>query len=47
MSYDRFGRTPEMARRQRAYERMCVLALVLMVACVFAAAALVVVVIGV
>lgn len=46
MSYDRWGRTPEMARRQRAYEWMCVLALGLMVACVCAIAALVVVVIG-
>ena len=46
MSYDRYGRTPEMARRQRVYEWMTVLALGLMVACVFAAAALVVVVIG-
>ena len=47
MPYDRYGRTPEMARRQRAYERMCVVALGLMLACVVAAAALVVVVIGV
>lgn len=46
MSYDRFGRTPEMEQRERAYERMCVIALGLMLACVFAAAALVVVVIG-
>lgn len=45
MPYDRY-QTPEMARRQRAYERMCVLALGLMVACVVAIAALVVVVIG-
>lgn len=46
MSYDRWGRTPETARRQRAYEWLCVVALGLMVACVVAAAALVVVVIG-
>lgn len=46
MSYDRFGRTPEMARRQRAYEWLCVLALGMIVACVLAAAVLVVVVIG-
>ena len=39
--YDRY-RTPEMARRQRAYERMCVLALGVIVACVLGAAALVV-----
>ena len=42
MSYDRFGRTPEMARRQRVYEWLCVLALGVIVACVMAAAALVV-----
>jgi len=47
MSYDRWGRTPEMARRQRVYEWLCVIALGLMVACVVAAAALVVVVVGV
>ena len=39
--YDRY-RTPEMARRQRAYEWMCVLALGVIVACVLGAAALVV-----
>jgi hypothetical protein len=42
MSYDRFGRTPEMARRQRVYEWLCILALGVIVACVMAAAALVV-----
>ena len=42
MSYDRFGRTPEMARRQRVYEWLCVIALGVVVACVMAAAALVV-----
>lgn len=41
MPYDRY-QTPQMARRQRAYERMCVLALGVVVACVMAAAALVV-----
>jgi len=41
MSYDRY-RTPEMARRQRVYEWLCVLALGVIVACVMAAAALVV-----
>ena len=45
MPYDRY-QTPEMARRQRAYERMCVLALGMIVACVMAAAALVVAVVG-
>ncbi len=39
--YDRY-QTPEMARRQRAYEWMCVLALGVIVACVLGAAALVV-----
>lgn len=46
MSYDPYGRTPEMARRERVYEWLCVLALGLMVACVVAIAALVVVVVG-
>lgn len=46
MSYDRFGRTPQLARRQRIYDWLCVAALGLMVACVCAIAALVVVVIG-
>lgn len=46
MRYDRY-QTPEMARRQRAYERMCVLALGMILACIMAAAALVVAVIGV
>lgn len=46
MPYDRYGRTPEMARRQRVYEWLCVLALGMIVTCVLAAAALVVVVIG-
>ena len=41
MGYDRY-QTPEMARRQRAYERMCVLALGVLVAFVCAMAALVV-----
>lgn len=45
MPYDRY-RTPEMARRQRVYEWMCVLALGMIVACVLAAAALVVAVVG-
>lgn len=45
MPYDRY-QTPEMARRQRAYERMCVLALVMMLATIVAAAAIVVVVVG-
>lgn len=46
MSYDRYGRTPEMARRQRVYDWLCVLALGLMLAAIVAAAVLVVVVIG-
>ena len=47
MSYDRYGHTPEEVRRERVRDWLCVLALGLMVACVCAAAALVVVVIGV
>ncbi len=40
----RYGsyRTPQMARRQRVYEWLCILALGVVVACVMAAAALVV-----
>ena len=45
MPYDRY-RTPEMARRQRVYEWLCVLALGLMVASVMAIAALVVILLG-
>jgi len=47
MSYDRFGRTPEMARRQRVYDWLCVLALGLILAAIVTAAVLVVVVVGV
>lgn len=47
MPYDRWGRTPEMARRQRVYEWLCILALGMILACIMAAAALVVAVIGV
>lgn len=46
MSYDRFGRTPEMARRQRVYDWLCVLALGLILAAIVTAAVLVVVVVG-
>lgn len=42
MSYDRFGRTPNDARRQRIYDWMCVAVLGLMVAGVCTCAALVV-----
>ena len=42
MPYDRWGRTPEMARRERIQEWMCVAALGLMVAGIFTCAALVV-----
>lgn len=45
MSYRPY-RTPDMARRQRVYEWLCVAALGMIVACVCAIAALVVVVIG-
>ena len=46
MPYDRFGRTPDMARRERFYDWLCVLALVTMLAAIVAAATLVVLVIG-
>lgn len=46
MPYDRFGRTPEMARRERAQERLTLLAFGIVVASIVACAALVVAVIG-
>lgn len=46
MSYDRFGRTPEMARRQRVYDWLCVAVLGLILAAIVTAAVLVVVVVG-
>ena len=46
MSYDRFGRTPEQAKRERARDWLCVLALGLILAAIVTAAVLVVVVIG-
>lgn len=46
MSYDRFGRTPEMARRERVYEWLCVLVFGLMIAGVVTIAALVVMLLG-
>lgn len=42
MPYDRWGRTPEMAKRERVGEVLTVLALGLIVACVVTCAALVV-----
>lgn len=42
MSYDRWGRTPEMAKRERAYEWLCIAALGLVVAGIVTLAALVV-----
>jgi len=47
MGYDRFGRTPEQAKRERVRDWMCVLALGLMLAAIVTAAVLVVVVVGV
>lgn len=46
MAYDRWGQTPQMARRQRVYDWLCVLALGLMLAAIVTAAVLVVVVVG-
>lgn len=46
MPYDRWGRTPEMARRERVYEWLCVAALCLMIGCVVTIAALVVMLLG-
>ena len=45
MSYRPY-RTPEMARRQRVYEWLCIAALGLMIGCVMAIAALVVMLLG-
>ena len=45
MPYDRY-RTPEMARRQKVYEWLCVAALGLMIGCVVTIAALVVMLLG-
>lgn len=42
MSYDRWGRTPEMARRERVYEWLCIVALGLVIAGIVTCAALVV-----
>ena len=45
MPYDRY-RTPALSRRQRAYDCLCVLALVMMLAAIVAAATIVVMVVG-
>ena len=42
MAYDRYGRTPQLARRQRIYDWLCVAALGLIVAGICTCAALVV-----
>ena len=46
MSYDRFGRTPEMARRQRVYDWLCIAVLGLMIAGVVPIAARIVILLG-
>lgn len=46
MSYDRWGQTPQLARRQRVYDWLCVAALGLMLTAIVTAAVLVVVVVG-
>ena len=46
MSYDRFGRTPEQAKRERTHDWMCVAVLGLMLAAIVTAATLVVLVIS-
>lgn len=45
MPYDRY-RTPALSRKQRIYDWLCVLALVMMLAAIVAAATVVVVVVG-
>lgn len=42
MAYDRWGQTPQLARRQRIYDWLCVAVLGLIVVTTFAIAALVV-----
>lgn len=46
MSYDRFGRTPEMARKERIQDWLVVLALILMIACIVMCAMLVVMILS-
>ena len=46
MGYDRFGRTPEQAKRERVRDWLCVATLGLILAAIVTAAVLVVVVIG-
>ena len=46
MGYDRWGQTPQMARRERVYDWLCVAALGLMIAGVVTIAALVVILLG-
>ena len=46
MGYDHCGQTPQMARRQRVYDWLCVAALGLILAAIVTAAVLVVVVVG-
>jgi len=46
MGYDRFGRTPEQAKRERVRDWLCVAVLGLILAAIVTAAVLVVVVIG-
>lgn len=46
MSYDRFGRTPEMARRQRIYDWLSIAALGLIVTGIVTCALLVVTLLG-
>lgn len=46
MPYDRLGRTPEMAHRERLYDLLCIAALGLMIGCVTTIAMLVVMLLG-
>lgn len=46
MSYDRFGRTPEMARKERIQDWLVILALMLMIACIVMCAMLVVMILN-
>lgn len=46
MPYDRFGRTPEMARKERVQGLLTILALMLMIACIIMCAMLVVMILS-
>lgn len=46
MPYDRFGRTPEMARKERVKDLLVILAFMLMIACIVVCAMLAVMILN-